>query len=370
MSWKRSLTASNFLERIQFRLAIKTAVTATVALFAGIGFSQLFDRPDNLASGLWTLLAAIVVVQAHLGGTYYTAWVRFLGTFVGCCVGYLAIIFLGFSAISLGLSIFITVALCSALNIKDSIRIASMSVAILLLFWGANPGVSPWTFALFRFVDSCLGILIAVVVAQTFWPMQATRKLRLSIVKVLRNLKELHCISVDMKKRVAPMDRVSEVIMRETVELLRASRQQLEESRIEIHTRSSIEDWIFLLEHLEASYEIVTNLRAVRKFHLKKFFDKNLSEATDGCNESIGLALEELATTLQERQVIGQPINVLGTLEKLNEELKRFREIQTTRLLSMQDAESFFVYFYSLKELAEEIIKIDYKVHALYGDGV
>jgi uncharacterized membrane protein YccC len=277
-------------------------------------------------------------------------------------VGYFAAVFLGATALSLGIGIFVTVVLCSALNIQDSVRIATMSVAILLLFWGANPHVDPGTFAIFRFLDSCVGIFIAVIVAHALWPEKATRKLRLNLVNILRNLIELHRTSVDMKKHRAKRDRGSEAIMRETVELLRASRQQLEESRIEIRTRSSLEDWIFLLEHLEDSYD----LKAVRKLHFKNVFDDALAAATEECNGRISLSLDELATTLHERHTVGQPINLLGALEHLNEELKRFRQTQATLQLPMQDAESFFVYFYTLKELAEEVIKIDYKVHALY----
>lgn len=366
MSWKTTLTSNEFFETIQFRMAVKAGLAATLGLFFGVGFSQVLDRPDSLVSGLWTVITAIVVVQAFLGGTYQAAWVRFLGTFVGSVIGCLCTIALGSNAISLGFSVFGTIAVCSALKLNDSVRIASISVAVLMVLWGLRPDISPWTFAFFRFMDSCIGIFIAVVVAHTVWPTQATRKVRLNIVAIIKNLKELFQISVKFDETNVKHFRAYENTMRETVELLRQSRTYLEESRVEIRTRSSLRDWVFLIEHLEDAYDVITNLKGVKKIHLKTILDAKVSQSTYECIHSLSLAFEELAETLQERHVVGQPVNVLGALENLQEELKKFREMQITRKLPMEDAESFFVFFHSLKALAEEVIKIDSKIHNLY----
>jgi uncharacterized membrane protein YgaE (UPF0421/DUF939 family) len=366
MSWKTTLTSPQFLETIQLRMAVKAGLAATLGLFFGVGFSQVLDRPDSLVSGLWTVITAIVVVQAYLGGTYQAAWIRFLGTFIGSVIGCVCAIIFGSNALSLGFSVFCTVAVCSALNLKDSVRIASISVAVLIVFWGLKPDISPWTFAFFRFMDSCVGILIAVVVAHTVWPTQATKKVRLNIVVILRNLRQLLHVSVRFDSSNSKQVRGYENTMRETVELMRQTRMYLDESRIEIRTRSSLRDWIYLLEHLEDAYDVITNLHGVNKGNLKSIFDQQISQSTHECICSLDKAFEELSETLQERHVIGQPVNVLGALEKLQEDLQCFREMQITKKLPIEDAENFFVFFYSLKALADEVIKIDTKIHNLY----
>lgn len=366
MSWKTTLTSPQFLETIQFRMAVKAGLAATLGLFFGVGFSQVLDRPDSLVSGLWTVITAIVVVQAYLGGTYQAAWVRFLGTFVGSVIGCLCTIVLGSNAISLGFSVFGTIAVCSALNLKDSVRIASISVAVLMVLWGLRPDISPWTFAIFRFMDSCIGILIAVIVAHTVWPTQATRKVRLNIVAIIKNMRKLFQTAVKFDHVNAKHLRSYENTMRETVELLRQSRAYLDESRVEIRTRSSLRDWVFLLEHLEDTCDVITTLHGVKKGHLKSIFDAKVSQSTHNCIQSLELAMGELAETLNERHTVGQPINVLRALEQLQDDLKTFREMQITRKLPIEDAESFFVFFHSLKALAEEVIKIDTKIHNLY----
>lgn len=366
MSWKRTLSYNELLEHLQFRFAAKVGIASTVSLFLGVGFSQILDRPDSLVSGLWTVVTAIVVVQAYLGGTYLAAWVRFLGTFVGSIIGCLCTIALGSNAISLGFSVFLTIIVCSALNIKDSVRIASISVAFVLVLWGLKPEISPWTFAFFRFMDSCLGILIAVIVVHTLWPTQATKQLRLNIAIILRNLKEYYVVATDLTSYAVSNQHSSELILRETIELMRESRLILEESRIEILTHSSLQDWIFLIEHLEETCELVSNIHNVKKYHLKNILSDSLAVATDECIYKIELAFDELATTMQERHSVGQPIPLLGSLENLIEELKVFREMQVTTQLPIQDAESFFVFFYGLKALAQEVIKIDNKIHSIY----
>lgn len=366
MSWKRTLSFNELVELLELRFAAKVGIAATVSLFLGVGFSQILDRPDSLVSGLWTVVTAIVVVQAYLGGTYLAAWIRFLGTAVGSIIGCLCTIAFGSNPISLGFSVFLTIIVCSILNIKDSVRIASISVAFVLVLWGLKPEISPWTFAFFRFMDSCLGILIAVIVVHTLWPTQATKQLRLNIAIILRNLKEYYSVATDLTSYSGSHQRASEMIMRETIELMRESRLILEESRIEIRTRSSLQDWIFLIEHLEQTCELVMNLHTVKKYHLKNIFSEPLAAATSECIHQIELALDELATTMQERHAVGQPIPLLGSLERLIEELKIFRELQVTTLLPIQDAESFFVFFYGLKAFAEEVIKIDNKIHSIY----
>lgn len=366
MTGKRTLIAPEFLERIQFRMAVKAGLAASLGLFFGVGFSQLFDRPDSLVSGLWTVITAIVVVQAYLGGTYLAAWIRFLGTLVGSIIGVFCTILLGSNVITVGISVFGTIAVCSLLHLRDSVRIASISVVVLMVGWGLKPDISPWSFALYRFMDSCLGILIAVIVAHTVWPTQATRKVRLNIVTVLRNIHQLFVAFVDPTQTKKQSERHLACLMRDTVELLRQTRSYLDESKIEIRTRTSMQDWIFLIEHLEDAFDLLMNIKQVRRDSLEKVIDKSLEESTHECIGSMEQAFAELSMTLQERHVIGTPANVVGSLEQLTLVLEEFREKQLAKKLPIEEAENFFIYYYSLKNLAEEVIKIDTKIHKLY----
>src|SRR5262245_3522074 len=80
--WFRKILAAT-----EAKIAIKTGIAASVSLAIGLSYAEVFDRPDIFVSGLWCVMAAIVVMQAHLGGTYRAAWVRFLGVLIGSIAG-------------------------------------------------------------------------------------------------------------------------------------------------------------------------------------------------------------------------------------------------------------------------------------------
>lgn len=366
LSWKDALKSAEYFERIQFRMAAKGGVAATLSLFFGVGLSQALNRPDSLVSGLFTVITSIVVLQAYLGGTYQAAWVRFLGTFIGTIIGCFFTLLLGSNAVALGISVFCTIAICSLLSLNESLRIASMSVSVVIISWGINPTVSPWTFGLFRFMDACMGIAIAVIVAHTLWPTQATRKVRLTIVDALKKMRHLYLIALSFETKGHANKRDAEKLMRESVELMRQTRGYLQESRVEIRTKSSLSDWLFLIEHLEKTFELISHLKEIDKSQIKKIFTERLTRSTHSLILCIDLALEELAETLEERAQKKKPINVLGSLETLQEELINYREMQIAKKILIDDAENFFVYFHNLKALAEEVMKIDEKIHNLY----
>ncbi len=74
-------------DRINFKIAVRTGVSASIGLLLGSQFSRLTERPDNLSNGLWCVVSAIVVLQAQIGGTYKAAWNRFFGVTIGALIG-------------------------------------------------------------------------------------------------------------------------------------------------------------------------------------------------------------------------------------------------------------------------------------------
>ncbi|MCB1111954.1 MAG: FUSC family protein [Chlamydiales bacterium] len=366
MAGRGSTLLTNIVDNVQFRLAVKGGVAATLSLFLGIGFAQTLDRPDSLVSGLWTVLTAIVVIQAYLGGTYLAAWIRFLGTLVGCLMGGLFTVLFGANAVSLGFSIFCTVIICSAMQLKDSVRIASLSVAVVMVLWGLRPEVSPWAFALFRFLDSCLGILVAVVVMHTLWPTQATRKVRLNIVSALDKLREFFRVAITSDAGHDTRKKLCERYMREIVELIRQSHDFLEQSRIEIRTRSSMEDWTFLIEHLEDIFEIVVEIKDLNKKVLGQLCDTELLDCTMETLATIEEHFKKVSSSLDERRSEELKVELVRSMEALDSELKRYRETRLTKKYPIDELESFFVFYYGLRRLGNELCQLEDRIEALY----
>lgn len=352
----------NYFEKIQLQTAIKSGITGGVALFLGVQLAHIMDRPNKLVSGLWTVMTALIVVQAYLGATYTAAWERFLGTLIGSIFGGIFTVLFGAHPISLGISIFLTVSVCSLFKLENSIKIATISVTAVMVLWGLDPTISPWTFAFFRFLDSLVGIIIAVTIAHILWPMKAAKKLRLTTVEIIQDLKKLFLYSTDTTKLNEEID----PIILKIIEMIQEAREYLETSQFEIRTSTSLDDWKDLLDDIEAIFEILINLQRVSKKNLLYFVNDNIKNHIFKLSKNIDESFDGISYALSNKSSIEISHQLLIELKELNEGVQNFREQNATRKLSLEDAEDFFVYFYNFKMLVQEILRLDIKIYYLY----
>jgi len=352
--------------RIEWKIAVKAGIAASMSLFFGLGFSKLLSRPDSLVSGAWCVMSTFVVLQAHLGGTYRAAGIRALGVLVGSLMGGLFTSIFGSTVFTLGISVFLTVVICSMLNLKQSIRIACLSLSVVMILWGLRPEVSPWTFGLFRFLDSCLGILIAVVVAHALWPTEATQKIRFHIAKTLVTLGRLYRQVVSLKVLPENHQKQYSRLVREVNKLQRENRQYLEESKLELLTKtSSTEDWALLIDQLENIYESIAILRNFNQSNVASMLDEPLNEKVSGVIDATVLSFQELSRLLETGES-GETLRELrAAVEDLSEELHRFRSTRRTRKFNFRDVENYFVFFYNLRSIVEEMVKMEEKILTL-----
>lgn len=356
----------DIFNRIEWRIAAKAGVAASLSLFFGIGFSKLMNRPDNLLSGAWCVLSTFVVLQAHLGGTYRAAGVRALGVLVGSLMGGLFTSIFGSGVFTLGISVLLTVVICSMLNLKDSIRIACLSLSVVMILWGLRPEVSPWTFALYRFLDSILGILIAVVVAHALWPTEAAHKVRFHIAKTLIALSRFFRLVVGMQETRKIRERLYRRHIREINKLLRENQQYLSASKLELLTKtSSTEEWASLIDQLENIYESITILKDFQKAELHKMFDEKLNEKLSDLTETTVLAFQELSRLIETGASTEHLDDLRKAVKVLDKELDRFRASRKTRDFKFRDIENYFVYFYNIHSIVDELLRMEEKVIAL-----
>lgn len=353
---------SYIVGRIEGKLAVKTAIAAGLAWAIGIGFSHLMNRPDSLISGLWCTLAAIVVIQAHIGGTYKAAWVRFLGVIVGSLLGGICTTYLGANPLTLGLSVFLTVIICCIGNVQESIRIACMSTSVVMVLWGMRPDISPWTFAFFRMIDSCLGILIAVAVAHVIWPFQATEKLRSNMSNILVGLDQLFRFATREDLEGSKIEEHTLNLITDIQGMFLKDQDFLEESKMELLTRpTQLENWSYINEKLSVTYFSILRLHKVYPYS-KKIFDSTLQEHLKIVVEQIEIALQELSRSLAQEKPIAPFNELTDALEKLQADRARFRNTYTTRKFELHDVENFFVFFYSIETIAANLDKIRQKM--------
>ena len=149
-----------------FRLAIKTTLAGCLAMY----FAELLRLPQPY----WAPITAMIVMQAHLGAAVKQSWIRFAATAVGAAVSIPFAAFLGQNLFVFGAAVFVTVVVCTILHLEEGLRLAAVTVAIIMLI--PHTG-RPWVPALNRFLEVSFGIFVALVVAEFVWPSSALEHL-------------------------------------------------------------------------------------------------------------------------------------------------------------------------------------------------
>ncbi len=348
---------NNLLTLVQFQIAIKTALVAILGWTIGNWFSHITERPDKLISGLWCALTAIVVLQTHLGGTYKTSWIRFLGVILGSIIGALSTSLLGSNPLTLGVSIFFIVMLCFILNIKESIRISCLSVTVVMVLWGLQPTISPWTFAFFRSIDSILGILIAVFVAHIIWPFQAKEKLKINMSYILDLIRDLFKLSFYTESSLPTEEEYNQIKLN-LDDLIQDNILKLEEAKIELWSdQKQFKKYQFLHGRLQHMRKLIITLSKVYEY-AKKIVDEELMKQLRLVLNLLDQGLYQLSQTLLDNPQTLNLSELAENQKKLTEELLRFRSKKVTGKFDLSEVEGFYVFFYNLDIFIKTFFKI------------
>lgn len=343
---------------IEIKLALKTAIAGALGWAIGSWVSQATQRPHNLISGLWCTLAAIVVLQARLGGTYKAAWIRLSGVILGSFLGALCTILLGSNPLSLGATLFFTVLVCFFLNIDDSIRIACLSVSAVMVLWGLTPSTSPWDFAFFRGVDSLLGILIAVVIARILWPSQATEKLSSNLVQIISNLRTLIFITTRGDSNSTKIDADYLNSKKEIDSLLQDNFVILEEIKIELWGESErLQSFVFIQERLQHLRRVIVTLGKVYPT-TKTLIDEKLSNDLIITLNLIDQTLGDLAHIFLKTQSFLKTEELEKAQTDLNHDLALFRKSHITQKFTLTEVENLYVFFYNINAVIRNLLQI------------
>ena len=102
-------------------------------------------------------------LQATRRDTWASASLRVLGTFIGAVASAIYLSFLPFNPFGMAAVIGVVILLCQVLGIPDHARLASIVVAVIMVFSSFHQEVSPLLNATLRFVESFIGTSLAVV---------------------------------------------------------------------------------------------------------------------------------------------------------------------------------------------------------------
>lgn len=350
------------LVKIDYTIAFKMGVTAFLSYYAGQSLSLLSGRPDLLNS-LWCVLTSLVVIKSNLGGTNEAALYRFLGILIGSALGGIFAVYVGSSGLALAVSVFFTGIACLVINIKDSIRIASLSVAVIIVLHSLYPEHNPWVFSFFRFLDSTLGILIAMFVSHFFFPKAASEDIYLNLAKTLSSLEKLFRLSLESDEYLEIHKLASDQIQKEVDKMLIDTQNLYNQSKLELFSRDDEPvDCSMILNSIDRIYEAILSISASHHYKLTKIFDDSLSKQVELYRDQTSAAFASLISQLSNalNTDISYPfVEEANALADLNDELLRFRNTRSTRRFDLEDLESFYVFFHSLRLVGEELQRIE-----------
>jgi uncharacterized membrane protein YgaE (UPF0421/DUF939 family) len=132
------------------------AGAAVVAVFCYATASRI----PYLREAYWAPIAAVVVLYPDHASTWKAGIERFLGTAVGCLIGWGSAVWWHHSAAIYGAAVLLAVGLCYLLRLPTASRLCAVAVTVITIVPHPEP---PHLVALFRFVEVSYGIACAMV---------------------------------------------------------------------------------------------------------------------------------------------------------------------------------------------------------------
>ncbi len=182
MPWPRRLRQLRGFFR-RSRAELRFALRATIAAVLAFEASRLFA----LTQGYWSVLSAILVLQATIGASLEAGLWRLVGTLVGGAVGFLGAVAVLYGWLSDLAALALGVLLLSPLaSGRPAFRIAPVTAVVVML---SDPGhAHALEAATHRALNIAIGSVIAVAVALLVFPARAHAGLGPAAGQVLRQM--------------------------------------------------------------------------------------------------------------------------------------------------------------------------------------
>lgn len=200
-------------------LAAKTALAASLCWWIALRF--------GLHDGYWGSISAIIVLQSNVGATVNASRDRILGTLIGATLGFSFSLF-GTLPWNFILAIAVAVVICGLLGLRNSSRLAGVTIAIVMLVQKSG---SRWGLALDRVIEVIFGIVVALAVTTFVLPDRARLRLRDGLAQEFLVLGAFFEAILE-GFRGAPAENLSQ-LREDALAMLRGNNQLLEAARNE-----------------------------------------------------------------------------------------------------------------------------------------
>ncbi|RYX83404.1 hypothetical protein EON83_14535 [bacterium] len=137
--------------------ALILGIRAALASCAAVAIAQSL----NLTYPLYAVVAAVIVTDVSSEKTQQSGVQRLLGTALGAVSGPLLVMRFGDSLVVMGVAIALLIFVCYVVGYIDAAKLAGYVAGLVVL----DHSDAPWNYARDRFVETSLGIVLAIVVS-------------------------------------------------------------------------------------------------------------------------------------------------------------------------------------------------------------
>ncbi len=131
----------------------------------GAGLSAAVALQLDLKYPIYAFIAAVIVTDLSSSRTRQLGLLRLVATVVGAGIGAMLSMALPPGPLALGLGVLIAMLVCHLVHLQEGAKVAGYICGIVLLEHGDHP----WSYALFRLIETMLGIAVATAIS--FVPM-------------------------------------------------------------------------------------------------------------------------------------------------------------------------------------------------------
>ncbi len=153
--------SSSIPHRLGQRALVHSARTAIAAVV-----SLIVARALGLPEAYWAPITTLIIMQSTLGAALAVSEQRLAGTALGAALAALLTTYFGSNLIVFGAGVFALGLICAALRLEDAYRLASVTLAIVMLIARTK---SAWIVAAHRFVEVTVGIAVGLALTAV-WP--------------------------------------------------------------------------------------------------------------------------------------------------------------------------------------------------------
>jgi uncharacterized membrane protein YccC len=323
--------------------AVKTAVAGLISLYV----TSLFHLPQ----GYWAAITALIVMQSNVGATLSASRMRLAGTAVGAVVGGLFVALVGTNMLGFALAVAIAFFVCDLLHLAESQRLATVTVAIIMLIPGTS---SAWIIALHRFSEVALGILIALLVSLTLWPNHARRGVRQGLATTLSKLAALYrAVMRGYRGQQIPS---IEALKSDVAAAIHQNGDLLQFALQEAFGPMKERESLALLVHqVERIFHAVESLEFAVRDSASDTYGRKFQNGLDQLEDGVGSALETLSKSFAAGELYPEWPDLPAIIASIDEQAAEARKAGATMHYPLDEILRFYFLLLTSRNLIDEL---------------